>query len=147
MEKGSSKSFELLSCYHCYTAALAPESLWCASGAPVLSYSIQPVSFKHISSTFFPSIPFPERKDKTYKRTEVLGFIGIHKRQKRRMQKPLLDWQLQAIHTLPKPEHARPCRKVTSGIPLILIVISHEKAKSPHPTYALSSYCGHGPLA
>lgn len=53
MEEGSSKSFELLSHYQCYMAALAPERLWCASGTPVLSYSIQPVSFKYISRTLF----------------------------------------------------------------------------------------------
>lgn len=125
-----SKSCELLSCYHYYTAALAHKSLWCASGVPVLSSSIS-IVLKAYLKHFFPSIPHMERQDKTCKRTEVLRFIGIHRRQKTWMQKPLLA---HSSHTL-KPEHTRACKKPTLYIPgWSVIVRSHKKAKNKVPT-------------
>lgn len=44
--------------------------------------------FQHL---FSPPIPYTKRQDKSCKRTEVLRFTDIHKRQKKVMPNPLLD--------------------------------------------------------
>lgn len=117
------------------------ESVMCIRGTCSLSKQSLLSIFQ---APFSPSIPFPERQDKTHKRTEVLGFTGIHEGQKRGMQKPLVTLTVAGNSHISKTSA---CRKVTSCTPLTVIVRSHETAKSPHPTCALSSYCGHGPLA
>lgn len=149
MEEGSSKSFELLSCYHCYIPALAPESLWCASGAPVLSYSIKPVSFKYISSTFSHLYSLSRETRQNVQKNRSPRIHRHSQKTEKRNAKASVRLTVAGNSLISKTRaHWKVgSRKVTSCIPLIVIVRSHEEAKSPHPTYALSSYFGHGPLA